>query len=427
MTDAARAIDCPNCGAGLPVLGGGRVVMQVCSYCGAALDALDDWRVMKVFGDMPRPESPFRLGMEGRIEGVPFTIIGTLGQSETYEGRTWRWTDHMLFSPTHGYAWLTVEDGHTLLTRKQRDWPGGGFLTSAVVERSEQRPSRAWRGRTYRYYATSNWRTDFVEGAFNWRPAKDARGTTVSMMPNGRALDMLAFVEGRAGQGVEREVERTTYWPEAAAAFGATPPVPQGTHPLQPWKAEQHRGYYLALFGGLTAAALVAVLAMLSMRGEGRLVWDAPPRELSAPLAIEITNADRPVMLRLDQRLRNDWAVYGIALTGPDGAPLADTERAISYYSGTEGGESWTEGSRSVTLGFQPPAPGRYELALSQLEAGSRDAGRVPLRVTAHEGRTNITWLTVALAGFALALAWVASAPYRHRMARWKGGDWSDD
>ena len=93
------SINCTQCGAGLDVLGGGRVVTHVCPYCGSELDAQHDYAVLRRFADMPRPESPFRLGMTGQVWGVDWTVIGTLGMRETWAGKTWEWAEHQLFSP----------------------------------------------------------------------------------------------------------------------------------------------------------------------------------------------------------------------------------------------------------------------------------------------------------------------------------------
>ena len=40
---------------------------------------------------------------------VPFTVIGTIAWVEYYAQRSWHWVDHQVYSPTHGYGWLTVE------------------------------------------------------------------------------------------------------------------------------------------------------------------------------------------------------------------------------------------------------------------------------------------------------------------------------
>ena len=84
-TDQTLHLNCTQCGAGLDVLGGGRVKTHICSYCGSELDAQDDYKVIQQFRDMIRPRSPFDLGMKGELWGTEFTIIGTIGWNEYYD------------------------------------------------------------------------------------------------------------------------------------------------------------------------------------------------------------------------------------------------------------------------------------------------------------------------------------------------------
>ena len=421
--NAARSINCTNCGAGLDVLGGGRVTVKVCGYCGAALDANDAFRVLEVWDGMERPESPFRLGMRGEIDGVAFTIIGTLGQEERYEGQVWDWVDHQLFSPTHGYAWLTVDDGHVEFTRKVRDWPFGTFVGTDLVERSESPPSRDWRGRTFRYYESGTWRTTYVEGEFNWRPVRGAQGVAVAMLSTDLPSRMLTYVEtvDGANRG-EREVEVSRYCPEAIAAFGAEVIAPVGPHPLRPFVPVKGRWIDRLFFGALTAASLVLGFGLM-FGGAGVEVYTGPPSRLPEALSFDVADASRPVEIRLRQDVSNDFVVYGLSLTGPNGESLAQTEREISYYFGVEDGESWTEGSRTATLGFAPVSTGLHTLAIAR-DATGADGN---LSVTVEAGRSNPVWLLMAGFLFLLAFAFVSSARLRHRMMRWRGSDWSDD
>ncbi|MEM9795572.1 MAG: DUF4178 domain-containing protein [Pseudomonadota bacterium] len=424
MTGHVTAIDCPNCGAGLPVLGGGRVVTKVCTYCGASLDAANGFKVLEVYADLKRPPSPFRLGMTGLVDGIEFTIIGTLGKSERYGGQTWTWVDHQLYSPTHGYAWLTVEDGHTLLTRKVRDWPSGAFLTTRAVDRAETRPVRSWRGRSFTYYAYSNWHTDFVEGEFNWRPKRGAKGATVSLLNNGDDLRMLAY----ADDGAEREVEVTRYFPEAAAAFGVEPLEPWDVHPLQPYAPLPKTRFNRLWYGGLVAASIGLALFLTVASGPRETLFDGPPSELAAPLTFDVEDASRPVRIGLQQNLQNDWAEFELAIRDPEGVVLAETFRGISYYSGSSGGESWSEGSRRATIGFAPTTPGAYSLAVTPAQGGQPGTmSRSQLRVTVQSGYTRPLWLWLAAGAFGLMFLWALSSKFRHRAARWKGSDWSED
>ena len=78
--ETLRAIQCPACGAGLDVLGGGRVAVMVCPYCTTELDAVQNFAALRKFDGLKRPNTPFRIGMEGEIAGVRHQIIGILGQ-----------------------------------------------------------------------------------------------------------------------------------------------------------------------------------------------------------------------------------------------------------------------------------------------------------------------------------------------------------
>ncbi|MGB3406802.1 MAG: DUF4178 domain-containing protein [Jannaschia sp.] len=421
MTGTVKSVNCTNCGAGLPVLGGGRVVTQVCGYCGARLDASDAYRVLSVNAGMERPASPFRLGMTGDVDGVTFTLIGTMGLVERWQGREWRWVDHMLYSPTHGYCWLTLEDGHTLLTRKVRDWPAGPFLTARAVERAENRPTVTWRGERYAYYASSNWSVDFVEGEFTWRPERGAAGSTISLMPAGRASRMLAYSDTG-----EREVEVTRYFPQAPSAFGADAPVPRGVHALQPYEAKAGKGFYVAWFGAMTAASVLLAIVVATTAGQARLLFDGAPRDLPPEMTFEVETLTRPARVQLRQDLSQSWAEYDVTLTDPEGTVLAETGRGISYYYGGSGDDAWSEGSRFSDLTFQPTIPGTYLLEMALVE-GEGNGLRAPLRIAVQDGIGRALWAWVAVAAFGLALLWTLSSGWRHRKARWRGSDWTEE
>ena len=426
MTGAVRSIDCTNCGAGLDVLGGGRVTTQVCGYCGASLDADDAFRVLSVHSGLTRPASPFRLGMTGEVDGVAFTVIGTLGLTESWRGETWHWVDHMAYSPTHGYAWITVEGGHVLWTRKVRDWPAGEFLTAAEVERAEARPGRTWRMLPYRYYESSTARVDFAEGGFTYRAQVGDVSSSVSLLPPGRASDMLTYVE-RPGPSGEREVEVTRYAPELPAAFGADAPSPRGVHPLQPYRTPAGSRYYTILFGGLLAGAILLLLGMQAATPPARSLYDGPADGLPSSLVLDVSDPSRPARLSLHQAVVNGWVEYGIDIADPSGAPLAATARIIEYHEGRDSDGRWSEGSQRATVDFQPEAAGPHILSISSDGAGEAGSQVAPLQVTYAEGRPNPVWLTLAAGLFALAFLWTLSSSVRHRAARWRGSDWSDD
>ena len=106
-TEKISSIRCTACGAPLTLHGGGHKIQTLnCAYCGAVMDARHDFAVLAQFANQHRPECPLELGMQGKLKGVDFTIIGMIAWFAEGE-----WVDLLLYSPTHGYAWLSYEQG----------------------------------------------------------------------------------------------------------------------------------------------------------------------------------------------------------------------------------------------------------------------------------------------------------------------------
>ena len=424
MTGAASAINCTSCGAGLGVLGGGRVEAHVCSYCGSVLDAQHDYAVLATYANMPRPDTPLRLGMRGRFEGVEFTIIGILGKTERYGVETWAWVEHQLYSPTHGYAWLVREDsGHFTFSRRLRA-QADHWLTPAEVERAEHRPIRSVGGHLYRYYSSGAGETTFIEGEFTWTPKLGEVTPEVEMVRED-AIVTLSQSE------TEREIWLGTWVPAETIAetFGldAVPSV-RGLHPAQPFVPNRNRQFAKrwTLWGGLVALVVALAFAGIS----GRQVHEAvfQPGQLPHVAEFTLTETTQVAQLRLNANQQNSWGSYAIELTGPGpGATpetLVDTERAISFYSGRDSDGTWTEGSQTATLRFRPEAAGQHRLTVA---GGERGGNATTIRVAVFEGAPTAFWLWIAagaLLATSIVLRFERGAFNRRKMA---GSDWDDE
>ncbi|MWB76681.1 DUF4178 domain-containing protein [Pseudooceanicola sp. 216_PA32_1] len=429
MTRAAeiRAINCTNCGAGLDVLGGGRVMSHVCGYCGSELDAQDNYRVLRRYADLVRPDSPLAIGMTGTLDGVAFTVIGTLGMEESWHGEYWRWVEHQLYSPTHGYVWLSWEDGHLVWTRKYRGHVDPMWISTDRVEAAETRPTAYSRGVRFRYYETTDARIAFVEGEFNWRPRLGDRSTSVSMLADGA---MLSYT----GSAVEREIELTTYPDQAAtlAAFGADPrPRPRRVHPVQPMP-DGGTVRFLVTWG-LILAVFSLVLGVFMSALVGREVLNTGPipvARLPAEVTFELTDTRRLTVIEVATDVSNSWAWLELSVTDPEDEPVFEVGREVGFYSGRDNEGSWTEGSRRTTFRFHPAMPGTYtaELSVPESETWQRGGAAIgQVRMSVTEGRSSGFWLF--LLGGLFILVGVAAALRRgiRRRARWRGSDWVDE
>ncbi|MFT5346691.1 MAG: hypothetical protein ACI95S_002442 [Dinoroseobacter sp.] len=422
--DTLRSINCTSCGAGLSVLGGGRVAARGCEYCGALLDAQDNYKILEKYDKAPRPDSPISLGMTGALEGVDWTVIGTLQVIESYAGQRWEWVEHQLFSPTHGYCWIAVEDGHFSFTRKVRGMGNSGWWTEARVNRSENQPGTYWDGGRYKYYESGTSQIAYAEGSFNFAPRRGDRTPYVTFMSDTHQLT-------QASNGPEREIELTSYLaPEQVqTAFGLeTVPDLKGVHPLQPFAAWKH-GAFLRNMGFLSAA--VAIFLWATLAGGSATILNEPNIPTTRPIALafEISNASDLVTIRMTSNASNGWAWYDLELVDPSGETVVEFGRQSEFYFGRQDGENWSEGARTATATLRLPGEGVYTLNIEQSEAGTWSNGTRPsaVSVTVEEGVKATFWLLVAAALSAIAGIGVLGRRMFHNARRWSGSDWSDE
>ncbi len=430
MTAAVHlsSVNCTQCGAGLSVLGGGRVLSHVCGYCGAVLDTQNAYKVIDSIGKRDHPASPVNIGMTLTAQGAEFTVIGTIGMLETWGGRTWNWVEHQLFSPTHGYAWLSHEDGNFTFTRKIRDFPMRHWLSSRQVEASETPPHRSFRGETYRYFETTTAKIDFMEGEFNWRPRLDDATTTVTLLgPNA----MLGLVDGPT----EREVELTTLLPRNAAMADLGIPVgtaqPPRYHALTPYRQLPEEGAMKRAFGVTTVLALLLALAFSIASGSAVLQQTRiPVSALPQTYSFTITDTARLASVTFRSDVQNAWAVFSAEITGPGGAPILAGSRATERYSGVDQGERWSEGNGYGDFRFRPTQTGPHTVTVALEETGTdgiRPQNAQAVDLTVRQGVGSGFWMLVCAGVFALAWAAIHARAAMHRKRRFAGSDWTDE
>lgn len=429
MTRAAelKAVNCTACGAGLDVLGGGRVTVHVCPYCGTELDAVDNYRAVRKFNDIARPDSPFDIGMSGRLFGVDYTVIGTLQHREDWAGRSWTWVDHQLYSPTHGYAWLTLENQHLTVSRRYRR---PVWMSEAWVERAEYRPTVSVRGQRFEYYDTCTSQITFAEGEFTWAPKKGERTTTVTALAGD---EMLSFSQ----TGSEREVYLTTYLPvaEAEAGFATkTGLSPRGVHPLQQFKAGPNHRFVTNTGIACALICLIAAVFMEARSGDTALrATKLNMQDLPAALTLDISQSGELVRIDFQGNTLNSWSYLEIELTDSEDETVFEAGRTVEFYRGRDNEGTWSEGSNRASLAFRSDVAGPHTLHIAQAEQGNwseRSYGSKSLSALVVSARTGLSsgwWLFVLTAVFGVVSGQGILRRWLHNKRRWHGSDWTDE
>lgn len=438
LAATTTTVNCTSCGAGLDVLGGGRVMVHVCPYCGAELDAQDDYKVIAKFDGLQRPDSPFRIGMSGKIKGVDYTVIGMLEYTERYRGRTWTWIDHQLYSPTHGYAWLTIEDGHLVFTRRYRR---PVWVSESRVERASTPPTVRVDGKRYRYYETSTGEITFAEGEFTWAPRIGDKTTTVTMLGDDA---MLGFSETNQ----EREVYRSELLDGAAvaASFGVTnPPVPQGVHPLQAYTGGENDRFMriVALIAMVACFALAAFFDTRNGQEIGTPI-EVPAAQLPTTVPLDIPAITGPVRLTLDGTPHvtpwaaapnsNRWGRVDVQLLLPAGSPAPNgPSRARVYIGGQRAGQPAGR-TNHLEMMFPSSQAGQYRLALTPGTQGPTTNNQTPppltegtITIRTYGGISNGYWLYRLGFVFLVVVLISFARKWNYNRKRWSGSDWTSE
>lgn len=378
MSEAGtRAVNCTGCGAPLDLHGGHRVRSLACGYCGAVLDARDEYRVVKQFRDLERPPMPLALGMTGTLRGVAFTVIGVV-QYRDDEG--YQWLEYQVFSPTHGYHWLSVNNGHFVFSRRVREMPGIG---------GQQKSTFKVKDRVFKVYESYRARVVFVEGELTY---------VASVGDVVHAVEGIAppFIFSRETTGDEVESQLGEYLDaqEVHAAFGLQAPArrPRGIHGAQPYVP----GSALPAFSRIARwfalpLLLVAFGIWLFGGGTERIRTAVKPQDYLRGVqtaAFEVEDANSLMSLELSSDLSNAWTALDITVL-KDRTPMARFSKQLSYYHGGSGEDAWSEGSRSDRAYFKLAEPGTYTLAIEGA-GGTGDRGNTPqdrpIRIAVNEG-----------------------------------------
>jgi len=427
MNDALNALNCTTCGSPLPALAGHKAKALVCSYCGSVMDRHNGYKVLAQYRDMPRPDGPFHLGDAGEILGVHQTVVGVVGVLSRIEGETYYWTNYQLYSPTHGYSWMTWNDGHLTHSRKVRDgtdhsqsnfYPRGAFPAM---------------GREFKMFESYEAVIHYIEGELTWVPKLNDRVSVIDGIapPHGFSLTM---------NNGEIETELQTYLnrQQVLESFGFADDLPRasGVHAIQPFEpGELHTSAAKAAKIFLPIAGIAALLVTLVGGGSTVAQTTIPNMNAGGSVSFEAPSTDRLMSVELRAPLRNQWSWYDMTLVHNESGEEIEFGNGLQYYSGRSGGESWSEGSQSATMRFKPPKTGQYILRVANApldkNTSSIDrkqfAANVPLHI---EVRQNVFvaryfWFLTVLAAVIFGSMWWRARVFE--TARWGGGEDDDD
>jgi hypothetical protein len=381
----ARALVCPNCGGSLPLVSPETAERVVCVYCGLASDVTQQGLVgvRKLAKPSAQPQIP--LGGRGKLRGLDVTCIAFLVRGTTVEGERYHWREYLLYGGKAGYLWLAEED---------EGWQFIRPIAPGDVESFGS--SRRFGGITYAFQQSNTAEVEHVVGEVYWKiEAGEAVKATEWKSGNQRLSEERTADEVVFSHSVEIPAEelkqafsttklqgklgQKTYKPDRAwskvfpalligwvvITIGSCIGQADKTvfkQELSPPSPPAVLDDDAAVVAGKTCAAWRAAVASASTTTlpAGCQPSEALDRAIFTP-TFEISEDSKNLRVEIEApALQNSWVGADVALIGDKSGAIYERTVAIEYYSGVDGGESWSEGSRSEVLWFNHLPKGKY-------------------------------------------------------------------
>ncbi len=259
---AARALNCPQCGAALEARLAQSKALS-CFQCHALIDLSDEAGVPQSgFKQPPHPPNgrgpQIPLGTAGRLGLEPgaasdWQVVGYMvredipddGESPT------PWSEYLLFNRTEGFAFLVDSSEGWSVVRPLTGSP------QLVGQRA------LWQGQTFQQGSSYVARVSWVEGEFYWRVQRDERADVTDYAGVGQAAGLLMSRE-QTGSELTWSAGRQLQAQEVAAAFKLSAQqqlqMSQDVKPMSAGKSGMGIWTMLLLF------ALVVLLMLLLSR-----------------------------------------------------------------------------------------------------------------------------------------------------------------
>ena len=391
------AMGCPNCGGPLALVAPDKAERVTCPNCNSLLDVNQgnlSW--FKTLNPPPNaPSFVLQLGMEGTFTGdVKFKIIGAVVRSVTIEGITYFWHEYLLYNPSIGFRWLVHSDNHWNFVEPVNPAEvaqSGVFAPGGTV---------TYNGRSYKIFQDANAVVEYVQGEFYWRVEQ---GETVRAIDYVKAPLMLSMESTANEVNWSAGVYMTNA--EIEKAFGISDlPKPWSVAPNQPFTGSFYYTWgLLPLIALLFVAAVMIPVAGLTNTVLSEQIQLPPMANATAPQTVFSQPFDlkgnRNVRITANAPVSNSFADLDIDLINDQSQEVESVNVPIEYYSGVEGGESWSEGGQTQDATLSALPGGKYTLRVEGTWQNWQQAMPITVKVEQNVNRgVNFFCALVALA-----------------------------
>lgn len=367
----ALQLDCPQCRGPLSLQVPDKTERMTCPNCGSFLD-VNQGKLRYL--DLPKlqPLKPIiPLGAEGEFEGKKMKMLGFLERSVWVDNIRYPWQEYLLYHPDAGFHWLVVNKNH---------WNYVKPLPPGVVTVSKLIGEATFADKTFKMFDYGRAVVDYVSGEFYW---KVAVGEMVD------ATDFIAPPLMLSEEMTANEVSWSlgTYLPkeQVEKAFNLPPNTLAEPFDVGPTQLYTGVGNEIWTYWGLFSLATLVLWVFFAVTNSSTVVLSKNyvfPKLANGTDSTQIIFSDpfelggrKNLYVTAKSPVSNSWFYFEGDIINEETGLVQSFSIPIEYYSGVDGGESWSEGSTESSMFLSSLPAGKYTLRLeSQWSKWQEDA-----------------------------------------------------
>jgi hypothetical protein len=419
-------VSCSKCGGSLNLVAPDQAERVICPNCGAMHEVAEGnlrfLEVLKQRGPKPR----LKLGSRGKINGDEYAVAGFMLRSVTFDQK-YLWTEYLLFNREKGFRWLVESDDHWSFVRPIP----AGEVKSVFVPRIN------WQGKTFSIFQDAQATVEHVLGEFYWKVSVGEKVRAIDYIAPPEGISVESSDEDRASE-VNYSLARYMTVDEVEQAFGVKNlPRPVKVGPLQP-NPGGGPTRVAGLWAKFVVALLVVAIILMITRSRREVLTDTyhfGPPDIGGWTPIQPASASpessrvvftKPFTLSGGRNLKiegfsdasNSWIYVAGDLVDQRGRIVDVFDLPIEYYEGVDGGERWSEGSRTRNV-YLPALPaGQYTMRLEGQWDPKLSNPRMEIRL--KEGVFRWSHLFLAFLALTVPATLLAFRPMTFEKQRWE-------
>ncbi|WP_210490398.1 DUF4178 domain-containing protein [Rufibacter aurantiacus] len=415
---------CPNCKRQILLYTFAQAKNVACAACSRLSELQEKGLVQIQAIDKEKREPLLPIGEEGRIKGILYKVVGFLVYKE--HNLKYRWREYVLFNPVHGYTILSEYDGHWTFFQFIGDFSNGAKKTQTTLQ---------YLGEEFKLYNKYRSQVMYARGEFFWRIAQDNSQHFEYIAPPYMLTLSVNKDEQSWMLGEHLEPE------EVQKAFSITEPMPDriDVGAVEPFiRNSSTKG--LNTIAGVALVLLILIQVFFSNFQQNKVLLDKTfsvteeaGKGTLLPVpgpTIEVGSSgmgSTSLQVYLKSPVTNTWFATGISMLNVRTGREYFVEVGVEYYYGTEGGESWTEGSNDTYQILSAIPHGTYQVYLQPSREVMPFGNNLPeifhLRLVEGVPIWSNFWIAFVLIAALPLVQGIRS--YSFEKSRWMNSDYS--